>query len=113
MPRPRTWRSRFSTPVAASTALSTRPRSVRSTTLRSTYRAMQRYEEAAQLFEQLLPIERRVLGPDHVWTLGCTTNLGLTYFDMGRFDESAAMLEKSVLAKRRVLASRTRGRSAP
>jgi tetratricopeptide repeat protein len=47
--------------------------------------------EALRLFEEVLPIQEQVLGPDHPDVATCLENYGLLLRNMGRPDEAAPL----------------------
>ena len=49
---------------------------------------LERYDEAAVLFEQSLPVKRRLLGLDHPWTANAMWGLANAYMKLERRDDS-------------------------
>jgi len=53
-----------------------------------------RRDEAIKMQEEVLPLYRKVLGPEHPDTLTAMENLGVSYAAAGRRDEALKMREK-------------------
>ena len=58
------------------------------------YHSAGRFDEAIELFEQVLAEQERVLGPDHPDTLATRNNLAGAYHSAGRFDEAIELYEQ-------------------
>jgi len=67
------------------------------------YRDAGRPDEALKLQEEVLPLRRKVSGPEHRETLGAMTNLSVAYTAAGRLSEAVALQEQALAIKRRVL----------
>ena len=61
-----------------------------------------RRDEALKLREEVLPLRRKVLGPEHPDTLSAMNNLALSYFDAGRRAEALKMREEVLKLRRKV-----------
>ncbi|OIW26061.1 HET-domain-containing protein [Coniochaeta ligniaria NRRL 30616] len=62
-----------------------------------------RYREGEAQFEQLLKIEKRVLGEEHPNTLGSMHNLAITYYGQGRLGEAESLGVQVLETRKRVL----------
>jgi non-specific serine/threonine protein kinase/serine/threonine-protein kinase len=62
-----------------------------------------RYAEAERLLRQTLEIERRVLGPEHRFTLVTAGNLGETLTGEGQYPEAEKLIRETLEIKRRTL----------
>ena len=71
--------------------------------LAGAYRSVGRFDEAIELFEQVLAEQERVLGPDHPDTLIVRNNLAGAYHFAGRFDEAIELFERVLVGCERVL----------
>jgi eukaryotic-like serine/threonine-protein kinase len=72
------------------------------------YDDQHRYDRSLPMYEEILAIQRRTLGPSHRQTLGTSCNLGLTLYDLGRFEEAAEVLESTLNDMREALGSADR-----
>ena len=52
------------------------------------------HDEAATVFEEVLEIERRVMGDEHPATLLDTVNLALMYQYQKRYDEAESLYDR-------------------
>ena len=64
------------------------------TNLGNTYLAMERYEDAARMFETSLPLKRRMLGLQHPWTGIAMSGLAEAYLKLGRRDDANPILRE-------------------
>lgn len=64
------------------------------------------YAQAEALYNQLLTIERRVLGAEHPNTLICMNNLADAYGFQGKYAQSEALFKQALETSRRVLGPR-------
>ncbi|MCX6878398.1 MAG: tetratricopeptide repeat protein, partial [Verrucomicrobia bacterium] len=62
-----------------------------------------RLDEALKLLEDLLPLFRKVLGPEHPDTLAAMGNLAVCFANAGRRDEAIKLLQKVLPLSRQVL----------
>ncbi|KAF2035026.1 TPR-like protein [Setomelanomma holmii] len=61
-----------------------------------------RFDEAEELFKQVMETRKRLFGNEHEWTLSSMTNLALTYSAQGRWKE-AEELEIEVIETKKTL----------
>src|ERR1022692_1583959 len=61
-----------------------------------------RYAQAGALFGQVLNIQRRVLGPEHPYTLHSMYHLANIYREQGKYAQSEALLGQAFQISRRV-----------
>ena len=66
------------------------------TNIGSLYNAMERCEDAAQMFEVSLPIKRRVLGLQHPWTGYAMEGLVTAYTGLGRIEDALQLQDERV-----------------
>ncbi|MBR1645701.1 MAG: tetratricopeptide repeat protein, partial [Selenomonadaceae bacterium] len=52
------------------------------------------YEKALELFEQVLPLYKKVLGDEHPKTITAMNNLANSLYYLGRYDESLELREQ-------------------
>jgi serine/threonine protein kinase len=64
---------------------------------------LNRFEEAASIWEELLPVCRETLGEEDPETLTMTQNLAAAYLAMQRHDQAEPLLVRVLEARRRVL----------
>jgi tetratricopeptide (TPR) repeat protein len=62
-----------------------------------------RRDEALKLREELLPLRRKVNGPEHPDTLKAMHNLAISYDHAGRLDEAVKLREEVLMLRRKVL----------
>ena len=67
------------------------------------YKSVGRFDDAVELYEQVLADRMRVLGPDHPNTLEARNNLAGAYDDIGRFSEAIELYERVLADQERVL----------
>ena len=67
------------------------------------YKSVGRFDDAVELYEQVLADRMRVLGPDHPNTLETRNNLAGAYDDIGRFSEAIELYERVLADQERVL----------
>jgi tetratricopeptide (TPR) repeat protein len=67
------------------------------------YDDLERYDDAAAIYRQVIEIRSRVLGPMHADTLDTRNNLGVTLRRMGRVDEAAEEVETAAFSMRETL----------
>ena len=65
--------------------------------------------KAQEIWEDLLPIQRRVLGPEHPVTLATMNNLALAYLDHGQLAGAQELLDKILPIQQRGLGSQHPG----
>ena len=73
--------------------------------LASAYQEVGQPDEAIPLFEEILPVFERVLGPDDPDTLRTRNNLALAYRDAGRLGKAIPLFEQTLADRERVLGS--------
>jgi Flp pilus assembly protein TadD len=66
------------------------------------YSAAGRKDEALKMREEVLPLSRKVFGPEHPETLMAMNNLALSYSAAGRKDEALKMREELLALSRKV-----------
>jgi len=71
--------------------------------LANAYYAEGQYEQAEKLFSQAVEITRRVMGPEHSFTLVSMNNLAAAYEFRGKYTEAEALFSQSVKIGQRVL----------
>ena len=68
------------------------------------YKSVGRFDDAVELYEQVLADRMRVLGPDHPDTLITRNNLAGAYKDVGRFGEAIELYKRVLADQERILA---------
>jgi hypothetical protein len=71
--------------------------------LASTYRDQGRWQEAEELFVQVMETSLRVLGQEHPNTLTSMNNIAITWKGYGRYAEALELMEECVLLQTRIL----------
>src|SRR5260370_705833 len=61
------------------------------------------YREAEELWGEVLPVQRRVLGPEHQDTLVSMNALGWNYMEQHRYREAESLFREALPISRRVL----------
>jgi len=67
------------------------------------FRAHDRYAGAEELYDQLLVVKEKALGPEHNATLMTIHNLGNLYYSQGRLVEAERMYERTILGQQKAL----------
>jgi tetratricopeptide (TPR) repeat protein len=74
--------------------------------LANSYFAAGRHDEALKLREEVLPLRRKVLGPEHPETLNIMNNLANSYFAAGRHEEALKLKEEVVSIRRKAFGTK-------
>jgi tetratricopeptide (TPR) repeat protein len=67
------------------------------------YDSAGRRAESMKLMEEVLPLRRKVLGPDHPETLTSMNDLGLSLLDAGELDKAEKMLRDCLAIRKKKL----------
>ncbi|PIE03472.1 MAG: hypothetical protein CSA81_01960 [Acidobacteria bacterium] len=62
-----------------------------------------RFEESERLFEEIVDIQKQILGEEHPDTLASLGNLGIQKIELGKYQEAETILKQVVHLERRVL----------